>query len=314
MLCRCTKKACKRLLDLLATRLAFSIQFPCQLGTPHYSRFMVINTNKLNLEEQEKIAAVGHFWKAWGSKLLGLAIVSSLTVGAVYGYHWYQSQQSTKAMHLYNQVLADARVADTNKLTASLKALQDGYPRTLPAQQAQLLAARVFYEKGQVDNSRAALLTASQGQDKGLQSTAKLQLAALMIEQQQYDEAIKQLSGPLDPNYTALAADRMGDAYALQNKRDEAIKAYTQAFNGMDATQPYRQMVAGKLSGLGVDVASLATAAANATNITDAAKAKSAAASTGTSSAAPASASAATTTPATSSAAASATPAASKAQ
>ncbi|MDO4768768.1 MAG: tetratricopeptide repeat protein [Brachymonas sp.] len=271
---------------------------------------MVINTNKLNLEEQEKIAAVGHFWKAWGSKLVGLTIVASLTVGAVYGYHWYQGQQSIKAMNLYNQVLADARVADTDKLTASLKALQDGYPRSLPAQQAQLLAARVFYEKGQVDNSRAALLTASQGQDKGLQSTAKLQLAALLIEQQQYDEAIKQLSGPLDPNYTALAADRMGDAYALQNQREETIKAYTQAFNGMDAAQPYRQMVAAKLSGLGVDVASLAAAAANTNGTTDAAKAQSAPASTGTSSAAPASASAATAT----TSAASVTPAASNTQ
>lgn len=275
---------------------------------------MVINTNKLNLEEQEKIAAVGHFWKVWGTKLLGLVIVAGLTFAAVYGYHWHQGQQATKAMHLYNQVLVNARLADVDKLTASLKALQNGYPRNLVAQQAQLLAARVFYEKGQVDNSRAALLTASQGQDKGLQSTAKLQLAALLIEQQQYDEAIKQLSGQIDPNYTALAADRMGDAYALQNKREEAIKAYTQAFNGMDATQPYRQMVAGKLSGLGVDVASLAAAAANATSTTDAAKGKSAAASTGTSSAAPGSASAATATSAATSAAASATPAASNAQ
>lgn len=273
---------------------------------------MVINTNKLNLEEQEKIAAVGHFWKVWGTKLLGLVIVAGLTFAAVYGYHWHQGQQATKAMHLYNQVLADARLADADKLTASLKTLQDGYPRSLVAQQAQLLAARVFYEKGQVDNSRAALLTASQGQDKGLQSTAKLQLAALMIEQQQYDEAIKQLSGPLDPNYTALAADRMGDAYALQNKREEAIKAYTQAFNSMDAAQPYRQMMAGKLSGLGVDVASLAAAAAKATSTTDAAEANSAAAST--SSATPASASAATATSAATSAAASATPAANKAQ
>lgn len=289
---------------------------------------MVINTNKLNLEEQEKIAAVGHFWKAWGSKLIGLVIVAALTVGAVFGYHWYRGQQSIKAMNLYNQVLADARAADTDKLTASLKALQDGYPHTLPAQQAQLLAARVFYEKGQVDNSRAALLTASQGQDKGLQSTAKLQLAALLIEQQQYDEAIKQLSGPLDPNYTALAADRMGDAYALQNKHEDAIKAYTQAFNGMEATQPYRQMVAAKLSGLGVDVASLAAAAATTTakasNTADAAKAQSAAShadTPSTSAAAPAASTATTTSQASAAPAASgaatasaATPAASGAQ
>ena len=68
----------------------------------------------------------------------------------------------------------------------------------------------------------------------------------------------------MDPAYAALAADRMGDAYALQNKRSEAIDAYTKAFNTMDATQPYRQMVASKLAGFGVDVANLAAAATTA--------------------------------------------------
>ena len=225
---------------------------------------MVINTNKLNLQEQEKLAAVGHFWKTWGSVLAGSATVALLAVAGWYGYGWYQGQQSLKAMTLYEQVLQDASTADTDKLGLSLKAMQDSYAGTRQTQQAELLAARVFYEKGQVDKSKAALLAAAaRTTDTGLQSAAKLQLANLLIEQQ-HDEAIKQLSSPMDPAYAALAADRMGDAYALQNKRSEAIDAYTKAFNTMDATQPYRQMVASKLAGFGVDVANLAAAATTA--------------------------------------------------
>ena len=226
---------------------------------------MVINTNKLNLQEQEKLAAVGHFWKTWGSALTGSAAVALLAVAGWYGYGWYQGQQSLKAMTLYEQVLQDASTADTDRLSLSLKAMQDSYAGTRQTQQAELLAARVFYEKGQVDKSQAALLAAAaRTTDTGLQSAAKLQLANLLIEQQQYDEAIKQLTSPMDPAYAALAADRMGDAYALQNKRSEAIDAYTKAFNTMDATQPYRQMVASKLAGFGVDVAHLAAAATTA--------------------------------------------------
>ena len=222
---------------------------------------MVINTNKLNLQEQEKLAAVGHFWKTWGSALTGSAAVALLAVAGWYGYGWYQGQQSLKAMTLYEQVLQDASTADTDRLSLSLKAMQDSYAGTRQTQQAELLAARVFYEKGQVDKSQAALLAAAaRTTDTGLQSAAKLQLANLLIEQQQYDEAIKQLTSQMDPAYAALAADRMGDAYALQNKRSEAIDAYTKAFNTMDAAQPYRQMVASKLAGFGVDVANLAAA------------------------------------------------------
>lgn len=269
---------------------------------------MVINTNKLNLEEQEKLAAVGHFWKNWGSKLLGLTIVALLTVAAVFGYNWYQVQQSGKAMALYNQVLADARAADADKLASSLKAMQDNHPGAIPTQQAELLAARVFYEKGQADKSRSTLAAAAaRSNDKGLQSIARLQLAGLLIEQQQYDEAIKQLSGSIAPAYAALAADRMGDAYALQDKRQEAIDAYTKAFNTMEATQPYRQMIASKLLGFGVDVASLASPAANSAST---AKPESATEKTSATPSAttPASASAAASAPAASAPAASSAP------
>ena len=269
---------------------------------------MVINTNKLNLEEQEKLAAVGHFWKNWGSKLLGLTIVALLTVAAVFGYNWYQVQQSGKAMALYNQVLLDARAADADKLASSLKAMQDNHPGAIPTQQAELLAARVFYEKGQADKSRSTLAAAAaRSNDKGLQSIARLQLAGLLIEQQQYDEAIKQLSGSIAPAYAALAADRMGDAYALQDKRQEAIDAYTKAFNTMEATQPYRQMIASKLLGFGVDVASLASPAANSAST---AKPESATEKTSATPSAttPASASAAASAPATSAPAASSAP------
>lgn len=269
---------------------------------------MVINTNKLNLEEQEKLAAVGHFWKNWGSKLLGLTIVALLTVAAVFGYNWYQVQQSGKAMALYNQVLLDARAADADKLASSLKAMQDNHPGAIPTQQAELLAARVFYEKGQADKSRSTLAAAAaRSNDKGLQSIARLQLASLLIEQQQYDEAIKQLSGSIAPAYAALAADRMGDAYALQDKRQEAIDAYTKAFNTMEATQPYRQMIASKLLGFGVDVASLASPAANSAST---AKPESATEKTSATPSAttPASASAAASAPATSAPAASSAP------
>ena len=211
-------------------------------------------------------------------------------------------------MALYNQVLADARAADADKLANSLKAMQDNHPGAIPTQQAELLAARVFYEKGQADKSRSTLAAAAaRSNDKGLQSIARLQLASLLIEQQQYDEAIKQLSGSIAPAYAALAADRMGDAYALQDKRQEAIDAYTKAFNTMEATQPYRQMIASKLLGFGVDVTSLASPA---TNSASTAKPESATEKTSATPSAttPASASATASAPAASAPAASSAP------
>lgn len=226
---------------------------------------MVINVNKLNLEEQEKLAAVGHFWKTWRASLSAVAIVVLLGLAGWYGYGWYQGRQALKAATLYDQILADAQSGDTAKLAASLKAMQDSYASTVQAQQASLLAARIFYEKGQLDPSRTALTAAiASNADKGIQSAARLQLAGLMIEQKQYDEAIKQLSTGMEPSYTALAADRMGDVYALQGKRQEAIDAYTKAFKALNSEQPYRQMIAAKLGSYGIDAATSTPSTAGA--------------------------------------------------
>ena len=76
--------------------------------------------------------------------------------------------------------------------------------------------------------------------------------------------SIKQLSAGMEPSYTALAADRMGDVYALQGKRQEAIDAYTKAFKALNPEQPYRQMIAAKLGSYGIDTATSTPSTAGA--------------------------------------------------
>ena len=168
---------------------------------------MLIKSHKLNHEEQEKLASIGHFWKTWGVALSAFALAILLGFGGWNGYQWYQGKQAAKAGTLFEQVLSDAQSGDSAKLAASFKLMQESYPSTAHAQHAGMIAARVFYEQGQSDQSRAALsFVAGQSTDKGLQSAAKLQLAALMLEQKQYDEAIKLLKTDIEPAYAALAA------------------------------------------------------------------------------------------------------------
>ncbi|MFM2324407.1 MAG: hypothetical protein RL244_1286, partial [Pseudomonadota bacterium] len=75
--------------------------------------------------------------------------------------------------------------------------------------------------------------------------------------QKQYDQAVQQLSSDIQPEFAALAADRLGDVQTLQGKNAEAVASYTKAFKGIEAGQPYRQMVAMKLTALGVDVSTI---------------------------------------------------------
>ncbi|MEZ7828169.1 MAG: tetratricopeptide repeat protein [Brachymonas denitrificans] len=219
---------------------------------------MAIQIQNLDLEEQEQLDKLKHFWERWGNLISGVLIVALLGFAGWRGYDWYQSRQAGQASGLYDQVQANAEVGDTTKLASSLKAMQDDYKSTTYAQQANLLAAKVFFEKGQLDQARNALsAAAASSTDKGLQSLARLQLASLLTQQKQYDQAVQQLSTDIQPEFAALAADRLGDVQSLQGKNAEAIKSYTTAFKGIEAGQPYRQMIAMKLTALGVDVSTI---------------------------------------------------------
>ena len=75
------------------------------------------------------------------------------------------------------------------------------------------------------------------------------------------DEALKQLDAGFPADFAPLVADRRGDVYTLQSKKDQARAEYTKAWQGLGERDDYRRMVEVKLTALGVDPKSLAPAA-----------------------------------------------------
>lgn len=127
------------------------------------------------------------------------------------------------------------------------------------------MAAKALHDKGNADASRAALTwVAEKASDPGYQAIARLRLAGELMDSKSYDDALKQLAAPVPKEFEALVADRKGDIYLAQGKRDEAKAAYQQAWSAFDAGSEYRRLVEVKLNAVGVDPQTLKTAAASA--------------------------------------------------
>ena len=62
---------------------------------------------------------------------------------------------------------------------------------------------------------------------------------------------MKQLDGAAAPEFAALVADRRGDVLLGLGKKDDAMAAYTKAWQAMDATVDYRRLIDAKLTALG---------------------------------------------------------------
>jgi len=223
----------------------------------------------LDLEEQEQLAEIKHFWKQYGD-LITWALIAVLGAFAAWnGYQYWQRNQAAQAAVMYDEVERAVQSGDLARVDRSLADMKDRFSGTTYAQQAGLLAAKAYYDKGNVDASRAALSwVAGKASDEGYQSVARLRLAGLLLEKKAYDEALQQLAGSFPKDFAALAADRRGDILAAQGKKAEAKAEYEKAYKGLDERAEYRRLVEIKLNALGVDPtigqAKPATAALNA--------------------------------------------------
>ena len=208
----------------------------------------------LDLEEQEQLDELKHFWKRYGDLITWVLIAVFGAVAAWNGYQYWQNKQSAQAAVLYEEVERATQAADMARLDRSLADMKDRFGGTLYAQQAGLLAAKTYYEKGNTDAARAALTWVSEkASDEGYKAIAKLRLAGLLLEAKSFPEAAQALSGSFPKEFAALAADRLGDVYAAQGKKNEARAEYQKAYQGLDERAEYRRLVEVKLNALGVD-------------------------------------------------------------
>jgi predicted negative regulator of RcsB-dependent stress response len=211
----------------------------------------------LDLEEQEQLDELKHFWNQWGNLITWFLIAVCGAYAAWNGWQYWQRQQAVQASGLYEEIERAAGSGDVARVEQGFKDIQDQFGRTSYAQQAGLLAAKVFTEKGKPDAAKSALQwVASDASDEGYQAIARLRLAAVLVEAKAYDDALKQLSS-VPKEFEALAADRRGDIYMLQGKRDQAKAEFMKAWPGFAADSEYRTLVEVKLTALGVDVQTL---------------------------------------------------------
>lgn len=207
--------------------------------------------NHLDLEEQEQLDQLKHFWKQYGDLITWVLIA---IMGAYAAWNG-QRNQSAKAAALYEEVERAAQANDVAKTERAFGDIQSGFGSTAYAQRAGLLAAKVFYDGNKLDAAKAALTwVADKSNDEGFSSVAKLRLAGVLADAKAYDDALTLLSGSFPHSFEALVADRKGDLLALQGKSAEAKAEYTKAYSAFDLGSDYRKLVEFKLNALGVDV------------------------------------------------------------
>ena len=212
--------------------------------------------NHLDLEEQEQLDQLKHFWKQYGNAISWCLIVVLGAFAAWNGYQYWQRSQAAQAAAMFDEVQKVAASHDADKLERAFNDMKERFSGTAYAPLSGLMVAKALYDAGKVDSAIGILRwVGDKSSDPGYAAVARLRLAGILLDTKAYDEALKVLDGNSNPEFQGLTADRRGDIAMEKGDKALAKEAYLKAYQAMDAQTEYRRLVEVKLNALGVDPA-----------------------------------------------------------
>ncbi len=208
-----------------------------------------------DLEEQEQIDSLKTWWKMYGNLVSGVVVAISVGVIGWQGWNWYQRGQVAQASAIYAVLEQGAALRDGQKVKAAAGELAEKFGSTSYAWLGALVAARQSFDAGDLKTARAQLSWAVENAKDEVRDLARLRLAAVLLDEKAYDEALKQLEAAHDAAFAARFLELKGDVLAAQGKVPEARAAYKAALDKGEVREGRggagRELLRQKLDSLG---------------------------------------------------------------
>ncbi len=206
----------------------------------------------LDLQEQEQVDALKSWWKENSKWVVGAVVVGLLGFSGMQYWKKHQAGQAAEASKLFAEVQKQTTTNDPKRVNDAVAALVDRFGSSAYAPRAQLLAVQVNVQAKDIARAKTQLQwVVEHANESGLQDTARLKLASILLDEKQFDDALKLLNATHPEAFTGLYADLKGDVLSAQGKNEEAKVAYKQALEKIDEKSMYRNLVQLKLDGLG---------------------------------------------------------------
>jgi predicted negative regulator of RcsB-dependent stress response len=170
-----------------------------------------------------------------------VVLAIALVAGAVFAWRWWGSHQDAARMAAsakYMQMVEALEHGDRSQALVSLGEIERDYPASAYADQARMMAARVYVDGNELDRAAGMLGTvAEHSKDPQLRLVARLRLARVQIAQGKADNAIATLGTDAATSgaFAASYHEVRGDAYYAKGDKATALSEYKSARTGADS-------------------------------------------------------------------------------
>jgi predicted negative regulator of RcsB-dependent stress response len=207
----------------------------------------------LDLEEQEQLAELKAWWKQHGSRIAAVILAVAVGFAGWVAFRSYSENQAMQASVLYEAISKAAQANDAKALRDASGTLVESYPGTAYAAMGALLAARYYFERDDPKSAKAQLQwVIERASSEDFKHLARLRLAAVLLDEKAYDEALALLKVQPAEAYEAQYAALRGDILLAKNQAAEAAAAYKLALEKADKKDgPFQESVRMRLEALG---------------------------------------------------------------
>jgi predicted negative regulator of RcsB-dependent stress response len=207
----------------------------------------------LDLEEQEQVEELKAWWKLHGGLISAVVLAVAVGFAGWQAWRWYQASQAAQGSVLYDTVSKAAQANDAKALRDAAGTLVESYPRTVYASMGALVAARYYFDRNDLKTAKAQLQwVIDHAPTDDFRDLARLRLAAVLLDEKAYDEALKLLEAKPGSAYEAQYAALRGDLLLAKNQAAEAKAAYKLALEKSDKKDgPFQESVRMRLEALG---------------------------------------------------------------
>jgi predicted negative regulator of RcsB-dependent stress response len=207
----------------------------------------------LDLEEQEQVAELKAWWRQHGNLIVSVVLAAALAFAGWQGWRWYSANQAAQAAGHFDTLAKAAQAGDAKALRDAAGTLIETFPRTLYASMGALVAARFHFDRNDLKSAKAQLeWVIERARSDDFRDLARLRLAAILLDEKAYDEALKHLDAKHAPAYDSQFAALRGDVLVAKNQPAEARAAYQLALEKAGKEQgAFRESVRMRLEALG---------------------------------------------------------------
>lgn len=211
-----------------------------------------------DLEEQEKIDQIKNWWARYGNLVTSILTILAIAYLAYQGWQWYENRQARKALGYYDIVYSvsqnpNPQQSDIQRLTEALSVLKEDFSSSAYTDRATLIAGDIFYKTKDLKASRENLEWAiSNSKDKGIVSSASLNLSAIYLSEGDKNKARELLKNPAE-SFVPLFKDREADILMAEGQREQAFTIWKELAKNKDLNPSFIEVINMKLKVYGAE-------------------------------------------------------------